>query len=546
MPSSVRVIGRVARDPQLRRLQLGFLGFAIAEHGTWLAGIMYAFERGGIEEASIVAVVLLAPSLVVAPIAAFAADRFESRYVLATGYTLQSVFMVLVAVLIAVDVGSLPVYACAMFAATSVTLTRPAASVVLPNVTRTPADLTAANVVLGFVEYTGMFIGPALTGILVGVSGLAAPFAVCGGCTAVAAVLALGLQPVAGVSDAAPEPVSASPFRDTKDGLVALREHRGVRMLIGVLGLGSLVIGAVDVLFVVTADHLSAGETDRAGLFGTAFGVGAVAGSAITVALVGRARLTPAITVAVAAMGLSLVALASAGSAALAVVLFFALGSGESVLRISAATLIQRVAPTDLVGRFFGVAEGLHMFSISIGSGAIGLLIGRTGYERGLIAAGVGVTALLLVSIARLFRVDRDAVVPDERVLEVILGDDIFGCLPAPTIERLAADVVRTRIPAGDAVVVEGRDGDQYFVIDVGTAAVTVGGVSQGELGPGAGFGELALLRDQPRAATVVATTDLELLAFERNLFLQAVTGHARSAGIGRERTERYLGPLDG
>lgn len=541
------MIGRIARDPQLRRLQLGFLGFAIAEHATWLASIMYAYDRGGVDEASIAAVVLLAPSLLVAPIAAFAADRFESRRVLSVGYALQSISMFLVAIAIAVDVGSLPVYAAAMVAATSVTLTRPAAGVVLPKATRTPADLTAANVVLGFVEYTGMFIGPALTGILVSVSGLALPFAVAGGCTGAAALLALGLTLIDGVpDDAAADATSTSPLRDTKDGLLALREHRGVRMMILVLGLGSLVIGAADVLFVVTADHLSGGDTDRAGLFGTAFGVGAVVGSAVTVALVGRARLTPAITMAVAALGLALAALASAGSAVTAVVLFLVLGGGESVLRISASTLIQRIAPSDLVGRFFGVAEGLHMFSISIGSGAIGLLVAQAGYEVGLVIAGVGVTVLLLLCIARLFRVDRDAVVPDERVLAAILGDDIFGFLPAPTIERLAADVVRVRVAAGERAVTEGEPGDRYYVIDAGTAEVSVRGVRHGELGPGDGFGELALLRDQPRAATVVATSDLDLLAFERDLFLRAVTGHARSAGIGRQRTEHYLGSTDG
>ena len=543
MAQGWRVVGRVAKDRQLRRIELGFAGFAIAEHGTWLASIMYAYDRGGVEEAGIAAVVLLAPALLVAPVAALAADRFESGRVLAVGYAVQATAMLLAALAIAADVGSIPVYAALMVTASGITLTRPAMGVVLPDTTRTPADLTAANVVTGFVEHSGMFIGPALTGILVGASGLAAPFAVCGALTAGASLLALGLH-TGGKHVPADEVLApAGVLREIGDGLSALRDHGTVRMMLVMMSLGSLVIGATDVLFVTTADQLGAGDTSRAGLFGTAFGVGAVLGSGVTVLLVGRPRLTPAIAAAVAAMGLSLAVLASAGSAALAVILFAVMGGGESLLRISGSTLIQRVAPSDVVGRFFGVAEGLHMFSIAIGSGTVGLLVSQLGYESGLVVAGVTVPLLLLLRIGRLFRVDRDAVVPDERVLEIILGDDIFGSLPAPVIERLAADVAHRHVDAGAAVISEGEPGDHYYVIDRGEAEVSIEGQHVRVLGPGGGFGELALLRDVPRTATVVATTDLDLLAFDRDQFLQAVTGHAHSATVGRERADRFLGP---
>ncbi len=544
MPNSWRVIGRAARDPQLRRLELGFAGFAIAEHGTWLTGLMYAYDRGGAGEAGIVAVVLLAPGLFVAPVAAFAADRFESGRVLATGYAIQATAMLLAAVAIAADIGSIPVYAAAMAAASGVTLTRPALGVVLPNVTHTPADLTAANVVVGFVERTGMFIGPALAGVLVSASGLSAPFAVCGGLTAGSALLAWRVRTVPGGANAVTAGNAVGGvLGDTLDGLRALRGHRAARLMIGMLSLGSLVIGASDVLFVATAAHLTGGDTSRAGLFGSAFGVGAIVGSTLTVLLVGRARLTPSIAAAVAAMGLSLAALGTAGGSAAALALFVVMGAGESVLRVAASTLIQRVSPANVVGRFFGVVEGLHMFSMAIGSGVIGLLVSRFDYEAGLLVAGIAVPAVLLLRIARLFQVDRDAVAPDERVLELILGDDIFSALPAPTIERLAVDAERHHVPAGGVVITQGEPGDRYYLIDSGDVEVTRAGAHVRDLAAGAGFGELALLSDIGRVATVIATTDVDLLAFGRDQFLQAVTGHSHSAAIGRQRTERYLGP---
>lgn len=524
----------------MRRIEFGFLLFAIAEHATWLAGTLYAYDRGGVGEAGLVAVVLLAPALVVAPIAAFAADRFRSDRVLAIGYALQSTAMVLTGLSIGSGAPSVVVYACAMVAATAVTLTRPVIGVVLPNVTRTPADLTAANVALGMVEQSGMFIGPALTGLLVGASGLASPFLVGAALTCGAAVLSIRL-PVDSVTMQRGGG-SRSPLGDTLDGLQALRTDRPVRLLIGMLSLGALVAGAADVLFVATADHVADGDTSLAGLFGTVFGLGALAGSAMTVVLVGRARLTPFVALGAVVLGVSLGALASATETTVAVAVFAVMGAGESMLRVSASTMIQRVAPPAVVGRYFGVAEGLQMFVIAIGSGVIGLLVSGFGYSAGLLAAGLAVPALLIIRLPRLLRVDRNAVVPDERDLELLLGDDIFGALPAPVIERLSADSEYRRVAVGSRVIRQGEHGDHYFIVDSGRLLLTVNGAEVTHLGPGDGFGELALLHDVPRSATATALSDVNLLTVERESFLQAVTGHPRSQAVGRERSDRYLG----
>ena len=87
------MVWRVARDPQLLRIQTSFLGFAFAEHATWLAILVFAYARGGVGEAGVVAVVQLAPAIVVAPFAAYAGDRFRPERVLAFGYAAQAVSM---------------------------------------------------------------------------------------------------------------------------------------------------------------------------------------------------------------------------------------------------------------------------------------------------------------------------------------------------------------------------------------------------------------------------------------------------------------------
>ena len=536
------MIARISRDPQLRRLELGFLGFAIAEHGTWLASMLYAYHRGGVTETGLAAVVLLAPALLVAPIGAFAADRFDSGRVLTAGYALQACSMIAAAVAVAGDLPAVVVYATLMLIASAITLTRPAVSSVLPTATHTPADLTAANVVIGFIEYSGMLLGPMLAGLLIGRFGVATPFFVFGGLVVGAAFLASRIRAESGVMPDGEAMETTGMLADTLDGLRALHGHRPVRIMIGMLSLGALVNGAADVLFVATADRLGGGDASRAGLLGAAFGLGAIMGSALTVLLVGRARLTPSVAMGVGAMGLSLAVLSDVGGVGLAAVCFAVMGGGESVLRVSVATLMQRLAPSDVVGRFFGIVEGLRMFAIAIGAALIGLLVARFGYETGVLVAGTAIPVLLLVRTAALFRIDRDAVPPDERVLELILGDDIFSALPAPTIERLAADAERYRVPAGGVIVVEGTSGDRYFVIDIGEVEVARRGRLVNSFGPGGGFGELALLSDSPRIATVTARTDVDLLGFGREQFLQAVTGHQRTAAVGRERSERYLG----
>ena len=129
------VVWRVARDPQLLRIQLSFVAFAFAEHATWLAILVYAYERGGVREAGVVAAVLLAPAVVLAPFAAYAGDRFRPERVLALGYTAQALSMLATA--LAMWTGQpLMAYATGAVVATCVTFSRPVMGAILPIVSR--------------------------------------------------------------------------------------------------------------------------------------------------------------------------------------------------------------------------------------------------------------------------------------------------------------------------------------------------------------------------------------------------------------------------
>jgi CRP-like cAMP-binding protein len=190
---------------------------------------------------------------------------------------------------------------------------------------------------------------------------------------------------------------------------------------------------------------------------------------------------------------------------------------------------LQRVAPDDVLARVFGVLEGLAMLALAIGSIAASVLAETVGIRAALAVTGAFVPVVLLVLLQRLLRIDRHAEAPDPERLELLLGSDIFAPLQPPTLERLARHLEPLVVTTGTNVIREGDAGDRVYLIVQGTADVSRDGQHVATLGRGQAFGEIALLRDVPRTATVTAATSLELFALAREPFLEAVTGHPQS-----------------
>src|SRR5690606_33398051 len=130
---------------------------------------------------------------------------------------------------------------------------------------------------------------------------------------------------------------------------------------------------------------------------------------------------------------------------------------------------------------------------------------------------------------------------PDPAVVERLLADPLFAPLDVLAIAALTANARTVTVPAGSAVVREGDTGDRYFLVVDGELQVTVGGQVTRRLADGAAFGEIALMRDVPRSATVTAISDVELLTVDRAAFLEAVTGHPQSRTTADEVVERHL-----
>ena len=537
MREQLRVVLAVARDATLLRIELAYLGFNMAEHATWMAILVYAYGSGGPGLAALFAVVQLVPAGLVAPFMAYAGDRFRRDRVLRAGYLAQALTMAATAAALAggAEVGVVAVLA--TLTAISITITRPVQAVILPSITHSPADLTAANAVSGLAENVGTFVGPLVGGLLLLGADSAAVFATFAGVSLLGALLVARLP---ATLDARPAPVPTTPravLGETFGGMATVAREPRVLVIVAILALLDVVFGALDVLYVAAAlDLLGAGEAGAGFLF-AAFGLGGIVGSALTVTLIGRRRMTPAVGAGGGLFGLPISAIGVAPWVVSAPLLFAASGAGYTLASIAGRTLLQRVAPEAVLTRVFGVLEGLSMFALALGSVITGLLIAVFGVAGALIAAGLLVPGVIAVAWLRLGGIDRHARAPDPEALALLRSIPIFAPLSAPSMERILAELTRLDVPAGSAIIREGDPGDRFYVIVDGQVAVSRAGVRIRESGPGDHAGEIALLRDVPRTATVTALTPLRLIAIERERFLEAVTGHARS----REHVEAVI-----
>jgi CRP-like cAMP-binding protein len=525
----------VFANHELRRVELAFAGFNAAEWAVWIAMIVYAYERGGATTAGLVALAQLVPAALFAPFASTLADRRRAGRVLLWGYVAQAVAMGATAVALLAD-GPPPVaYALAACAATAVTVTRPAQAALVPSLVRRPRELTAVNVVSGWIESSSVLAAPALAGVLLDVSGPGSVFGVMSGVALVSALLVAPVPGPAPAGGGAATVVLSGPA----DALDALRSEPEPRALFAVLGAQFVAIGALDILFAALAISELELAGGWAGYLNAAFGLGGVLAIAVTAALVGRRQLAPSL---LAAVGVWLAAFGILGlrpTVAAAVVLIGLGGAARAVLDVSGRTLLQRLAPGDLLARVFGVLESVNMAALAVGSLLAPALVALGGVRLALVGVGAlpALAALLVGRSVR--RADRRADVPVVE-LGLLRALPLFASLPAPELEALARALVPVEAPVGAVVVAEGSSGERFYVVADGEIEVSENGRVVGLLRRGDGFGEIALLHDVPRTATCRAASSASLYALERGDFLAALTAHpVARAEAGRLAAER-------
>jgi len=511
----------LAGNSALRRVVGGYALFILTEYSVWIAMLVYAYSRGGATIAGVVALAQLVPAALLAPVFAALADRRSPVVLLAGGYLVQAAAMGATAVAIT---GGMPLaaYAAAVVASTAVTGTRPAQSTLIPSLAVTPDQLTAANVVVSWVEAAGIAAAGSLTGLLIWFGGVAGVFGVCAALGAVATLLVFRLR-VAAL--AAPEehapPVAAGLSASAR---LVVRQPQ-LRLMLALLTAEAAVVGALDLLFVILAVTVLGRSQAWVGYLNSAYGVGAILAATVSVLLVGRRLGGPIAGSALLLSGALAALVADLGLAGTVALLTLA-GASRALLDVASRSLLQRSVPAQSLGQVFGLLEGLTMAGLAIGSVLVPVLVHLGGSRL----AMLGVAAVLPLAAAAggraLFTLDAQAPVPVVQIA-LLRSLPLFAELPAPALEGLAAALTPAEVPAEAVLIRQGEEGDAYYAIAAGQFDVLQDGRFLRRCGRGEGVGEIALLRAVPRTASVVAQTGGTVYRLAREPFLTAVLGHA-------------------
>jgi MFS family permease len=531
----------VLRAPALRRVLLAFFIFNTMEWATWIAILVWAFDAGGAGAAGLVAVVQLVPATIAAPFAGALGDRLQRDKALALGYLIQVVCALIVGVALVAGAPTPVVYVTAALAATSIVLTRPVHDAVIPEIAETPAQITAGNAASSTVEGVAVFAGPLLAGLLIGISGPGSVFLVFGAASLVS-VWATWSLPLRRTLTFPGE--QAGVVAATAEGLREVRHDAGALLLTLVVGAQFTVVGILDILSVELGVNILDMGPSGPGLLASALGVGALMGAAATIVLIGRRRLAPAVLGGMLLTGVPIVLIALVGLPVIAWLLLALSGLGKAFVDVAGRTLLQRSVKAAVLARIFGLQESLRMAGMALGSIAAPVVIHLLGGRGAFVVTGLLLPAVGAIAWVWIRQLDSRALQPGPgfSLLEQI---PLFAVLPQNELEQLSRDLIEVSVPAGTQIVTEGSPGDRFYIVESGSVSVLSRGRVVATTTSGGYFGEIALLRDVPRTATVRADVDVSLYALEREDFLEVVTGASSVRELADAETDRRLRDLE-
>lgn len=531
----------VFRNRNIRRIELAWGAAITAEWAHFVALGVFAYDVGGTAAVGIAGLVRLLPAALVAPFAASFGDRFRRERFLAVIGLVGAAALAGSAVAFFAGENVPAIFALSAVVGLTATLVRPALQALLPSLARTPQELIGSNGATSTIESLGTLIGPLLAGVIVSVSDAGVVFAVGAGAM-LAASLLFGLVHVEGRLR-----VSSDRTEGTRDLLVAgidfLARSPGPRMVVGLIASQAFVRGCLNVLIVVAAFEVLDADASAVGYMTAAIGVGGLFGALGAFTLGGR-RLAVVFGVALVFWGVPIALMAPSTFLATALLLLAVVGAANSIEDVASFTLLQRIVPDDVLARAFGAIWGLAMGGVALGSIVAPAVVSLMGPQAALVVVGMILPVLALLAWSRLVAIDR-AVPRPTGELTMIDHVLMFAPLSLAAKEHLATALIPMSIPAGEVVIRANDPGDRFYIVKNGEFEILAGDAQVTALA-GDHFGEIALLGDVPRTATVRAVVDSNLYALQRSDFLAAATGHSgvRAAGesIAAERLARGSG----
>ena len=528
--------GRVFRNASLVRALLSF-GFAYtAEWAFTVAISLVAFANGGAVAVGLVGMLRLLPSAALAPVVAAYADRLPREKVLFASSVVRGLATVLCAPILIADGPVWVVYALAIVSTIAFTPYRAGHSALMPLLCREPEELTSINVVRGLLDSISVVVGPFVAAFLVSVSDVASVFVFAGACGILSALLILNLS-YERIPVVAREPRLVG---EVVDGLKAVRDNPGVPTAFIFVVLQTFLRGAFTVYVVVVAiSLLDRGESD-VGVLQGAVGIGALVGSALCTLLVGSRAMMRWLSIAVVLWGAPMAVMGLVPEYSVALLAAAVIGIGNAMVDVTVFTLVARMVPDAVLARVFGALEALGALAVGIGSVFAPLLAAVMGERAALVAIGLIAPVVCVLTWYQTTKVDRSISVRTD-VIAVLRGVPMLRPLPVNAIEQLAQHAQRTDVVANAAVFEAGDVGDQFYVVESGNVDIVDGDEVVRTMGPGEGFGEIALLGHTTRTMTVRATEDTRLLGICASDFLPAVTGISEARAAAEKTRSEHL-----
>jgi len=471
--------------------------------------------------------------------AGIVADRFDRRLILMSTDIARGVIMLGLAWLVAVDGPLLAVVALAIVATCFSSFFGPAIGSYLPTLVKDESQLGPANSAWSSLDNLAFIIGPAVGGILIAASGLTLAFLLNAVSFAICAAILVGLPSIKPEQEATQTGEDAS--AEAADAADAVSARRILRTIARPLGglividvVGAFVFGGLGILTVVLATDVLGASEAGTGYLNAAIGVGGVVGAIGAGALVLRPSLGPALLIGSLGLGLGVLVLGAVNAFAVALIAMAVTAAADLVLEVVETTLFQRIVPDAARGRILGVTGTTTTLAYSAGSLVLPIAAGMFGIPAVLLAGGVAVVAAGLIAVIVIGADHLRTEAPVAATVRRVARLPIFAGVPQPRLERAVRQLVTVPVTAGAVVIRQGDPADRFYVISDGRFEVTRReSITEPprmlrEMGPDEVFGEIGLLTEAPRTATVTALADGVLLALDGSDFLELV-----SAGPG-------------